>query len=323
MKILTIILAGILLVSAPQDGAKQYWDTVLQKYEALCDACLEHRSTKEINALTKDFNAFLKSPVGKMNDEQKVRFAQIQNRYKGIITVTDLSSEPSEDKGRVIIVDTIRRVEHIQVVDTAFVKEVLGEVEILQKSSSKDTVVHIIQISYPDTPVAEEPHSLPVQEVREETPKGGLFILANVGIVPDLSYGAMVGTVNKWGGYVKFRSNYSFPEKVYECNSKGASADGYVWTNGKSAVSRLTLTAGGAFETSRWLTAYAGAGYGFSDLYWQDCEENWVKVSDEAFRGVALDLGLLAHKGSLAFSAGVNWTGFRYLDFELGIGLFF
>ena len=45
MKILTIILSGILMIAAPQDGAKQYWDTVLQKYEALCNACLNHIST--------------------------------------------------------------------------------------------------------------------------------------------------------------------------------------------------------------------------------------------------------------------------------------
>mgnify|MGYP003292743449 CR=1 FL=1 len=335
MKILTIILSGILMIAAPQDGAKQYWDTVLQKYEALCNACLNHESAREINALTKDFNSFLKSPVGKMNEEQKVRFAQIQNKYKGIITIADTSSEPDTEQGRLIKVDTIRRVEHIQVIDTAFVKEVLGEVEIKQTSTSKDTVIHIIQYRYPEKPVIEESSTPEVKEaapVKVRAPKApktpnektvSYFILANAGIVPDLSYGAMVGAVNKWGGYVKFRSNYKFPKAAYECSSNGGTKDGYIWTNGESAVSRLAVTAGGAFEAAPWLMAYAGAGYGFSDLYWQDCEESWVKVSDEAIKGVSLDLGAIVHFGNFAFSAGVNWTGFRYLDLELGIGVFF
>lgn len=316
MKFLTLILSALLLIEAPQQDARSFWDRVLDKYETLCEACLNHKSTREINSLSKEFNELLKSPVGKMDAEQTKRFVSIQNRYKGIITVTDIPAQP--ERGSLIKVDTIRRVEHIQVVDTAFIKEILGQVEILQTSVSKDTIVHLIQ--YKQSEKAAEPAPEPAQTAL--TPS--YFILASAGIVPDLSYGATLGTLaGRWGGYIKFRSNYNFKTKDYECNSRGETSGGTIWTNGQSSVSRLTATIGAAFAATPWLVPYVGAGYGFSDLFWQDFKDRWARVSDVSCSGVSLDLGVVAHFENLALSAGANCTGFKYFDLELGIGVFF
>ena len=323
MKLLTLILSGILLASAPQQDALTFWDKVLDKYEALCEACLNHRSAREINTMTKDFNELLKSPVGKMNEEQTKRFVSIQNRYKGIISLAKTPVDRAET-GNLIKVDTVRRVEHIQIVDTAFIKEVLGQVEILQTTINKDTIVHLIQYKreMPE-PVATKEEKIPAVPI-PSTDKMSYFILATAGIVPDLSYGAMAGALaGRWGGYVKFRSNYSFKTKDYDCNSKGETSGGIIWTNGKSTFSRLTASVGAAFSATPWLTAYAGAGYGIADLLWQDHSGKWACVTDASYTGVSLDLGAVIHLGNLALNVGVNNTGLRYFDLELGIGVLF
>lgn len=322
MKFLTLILSALLLIEAPQQDARSFWDRVLDKYETLCEACLNHKSTREINSLSKEFNELLKSPVGKMDEEQTRRFVSIQNRYKGIITLTEVPSSQTE-KGNLIKVDTIRRVEHIQVVDTAFIKEILGQVEILQTSVNKDTIVHIIQ--YKGKVAEDAGEESPAKIVPpSQKDKASYFILASAGLAPDLSYGAMIGTVvTRWGGYAKFRSNYIFRNKDYDCNSKGESPEGIIWTNGQSSISRLTATVGAAFCASPYLIAFAGAGYGVSDLLWQDHLGRWARVTDASASGVSLDLGLIAHFGNLAFGAGANCTGFKYFDLELSVGVYF
>lgn len=322
VKLLTLILSTLLVVEAPQQDARSFWDRVLDKYEALCEACLSHRSTREVNSLTREFNELLKSPVGKMDEEQTRRFVSIQNRYKGIISVADIPAQP--EKGNLIKVDTVRRVEHIQVVDTAFIKEILGQVEILQTSINKDTIVHIIQYKEKDMPaveVTEQPVFVTAVQPSDDV---SCFILASVGLAPDFSYGATLGTlVGRWGGYVKFRSNYNFKTKDYDCHSDGKTATGVIWTNGQSSVSRLTATIGATFGATPWLITYAGAGYGISDLFWQDYADKWARVTEASATGISLDLGAAAHFGKLAISAGVNCTGFKYFDFELGVGVFF
>ncbi|MCQ2176317.1 MAG: hypothetical protein MJY41_00065 [Bacteroidales bacterium] len=325
MKLLTLILSGILFAAAPQQDARTFWDRVLDKYEALCEACLNHRSTREINTMTKDFNDLLKSPVGKMDEEQTERFVNIQNRYKGIISLAKAPVDRAET-GNLVKVDTVRRVEHIQVVDTAFIKEVLGQVEILQTSINKDTIIHLIQYKkeMPEPVVAKEEKAPVVPVPVPPADKISYFILASAGITPDISYGAMVGTLSgRWGGYVKFRSNYSFKTKEYGCNSRGETSGGIIWTNGKSSFSRLAASVGASFSATPWLIAYAGAGYGIADMLWQDYSGRWARVTDASYTGVLLDLGAAVHLGSLALSVGVNNTGLRYFDLELGIGVIF
>lgn len=344
--------------ASPQEEVREFWDIVLQKYEQLCEACRTHRSQKEISSLTKDFNELLKHPVGRMDDAQKRRFAAIQNRYRGIITV-DGGERPAAGGGRVVA-DTVRHVEHLQIVDTAFVKEILGHVEILQTSMSKDTVVHIIQYQMqepqkvPETDVAVEepsPVLIPERNIPEtkaperviperKTPERktkrvvsplDYLVLLQAAVTPDISYGMMLGVMDSWGGYVKFRSSFSPVSSSYSCLSDGSTHGGYVWTNGSESFSRMTATIGALVNIIPALSAYAGAGYGKADLYWQDTDSNWVRVSDCSTSGLALDLGLVSHIGHLALSLGANWTlpsgklssKTGYLDLELGLGLYF
>lgn len=160
MKILSFIVAMLIMLPSTPDGGRNYWDTLLDKYEALCNACKEKKSKKEIQQLSESLNEHLKHPEGKMTPVQKERFASIQNRYRGVITISD-RTVPEVDPPRLIKVDTVRRYEHIHVTDTVFVKEIIGSIELNQYVHNKDTVYHIVQYQTP--PAVEKP--------QQETPE--------------------------------------------------------------------------------------------------------------------------------------------------------
>ena len=150
---------------------------------------------------------------------------------------------------------------------------------------------------------------------------------ATVGVWPDVSGGLLAGvTLDRWGIFLKARSNFSFRNTSYECNSDGTTDYGYFWSSGaKAVVSRHQVTLDGSYAFTNPVSLYLGAGYGVRALYWQDSEGAWAKVRDRSFRSVALDAGLLVHpiprgpaKG-LTFLAGISYIPRTYLDVEAGL----
>lgn len=340
MKILSFIVAMLIMLPSPPDGGRNYWDTLLDKYEALCNACKEKKSKKEIQQLSESLNEHLKHPEGKMTPVQKERFASIQNRYRGVITISD-RTVPEVDPPRLIKVDTVRRYEHIHVTDTVFVKEIIGSIELNQYVHNKDTVYHIIQ--YQSPPAVEKPQqetpepvilAIPatkqVTRIRRERPvRDTVFIhptyilMAHTAIGGSLSYGATVGVVDKWGGYASFHSDFHNVAAGYSCTSDGMTGGSRIMTNGNTDHSRLAITAGACYEATKWLIAYAGVGYGRSSLFWQDIGGTWMDVSDISTQGAELEAGGIFHLGILGLSLGVSTTGFKYAEFKAGLGFTF
>lgn len=333
MKLLSFIAAMLMMLPLDTDGAKGYWDTVLDSYEALCNACMEKKSTKEIHRLSESLNELLKHKEGKMDRLQRERFYSIQNRYRGFITIAGASFSETEVP-RIVAVDTVRRYEHIQVTDTVFVKEIIGSIELNQYVSNKDTVYHIIQYQ---GPVAVQPTEVPAPEhkidekpVVKEGPvlkTGGVrpsvFITGNLCISPALSYGATVGVVRKWGGYLGFHSNFSKTIPGYSCTSDGFAGGARIMTNGGKRYDRLAITAGVCYEVSKWLILSAGAGYGSSNCFWQDIDGTWMSVSDISVKGAEFEAGGLLHFGLFGVSLGACTTSFRNIGFKAGLGILF
>lgn len=263
MRTLALLLYIILTIPTTHgDDALEYWNGVIAQYEALCDACISGQPKPEIEKIKTKLTQTLKKPVGTMNAEQKVRFERTKNRYRAL-------SAPSHT----VVNDTIRIVEHRKVVDTVFVKEVLGRIEHI--ITTKDTVVHILKYNTPEFQSISRKDTLVVSHVFNK-PKNKVMIAASIGVVPDRSFGLMVAYGGVFGGYIRFRSNFSFRRADYNCNSDGSCGSGTIWTTGASDVVRLTITAGPTFRVHRLVTLYAGAGYGERRVFWEDSSSQWA-----------------------------------------------
>lgn len=149
------------------------------------------------------------------------------------------------------------------------------------------------------------------------------FVLVSAGFFPQTSFGLMGGYVKKFGFYVKGRSNFSSMAPEYECASDGKTSFGYIWTSGKQAKSRLTVTGGLLMRATNNIFPYIGGGYGNRAVCWEDSQGQWAKVSDYSCSGVAIDAGIIFKIGPVAVSIGVNNTAFRYTDIEAGFGISF
>lgn len=330
---MSFIAALFMLLPDHAMEAKDYWDIVLDNYEALCSACMEKKSAREIRRLSESLNELLMHKEGIMNQTQKDRFYSIQNRYRGFITISDNSIAETEEP-RVVKVDTVRRYEHIQVTDTVFVKEIIGSIELNQYVHNKDTVYHIIQYQ---EPVAVRPTEMSVSEqivaempAKEASPvrktygvRQSVLILGNLYVGPTLSYGATVGVVNKWGGYVGFHSDLKNISSGYSCTSDGFSGGVRIMTNGSRDYSRFAVTAGVCREVNKWLIVAFGAGYGRSSCFWQDIEGTWMSVSDISVKGAEFEAGVLFHPGLFGVSFGVCTTSFNNIGFKIGLGCLF
>ena len=340
MKLLSIIVSLLLLMPSFSDDGRDYWDILLDKYEALCNACKEKKSKKEINLLSKSLDEYLKHPEGRMTTAQKERFASIQNKYRGVITIST-RTVPEVDPPRLIRVDTVRRYESIHVTDTVFVKEIIGSIELNQFVHNKDTVYHIVQYQIPaavESPQqkASEPDIQTMPRVKRTvrihrekpvrdtvTIHPSYIVLAHAAIGGSLSYGATVGVIDKWGGYASFHSNFNNVAAGYSCTSYGRTGDSSIMTNGNTDRSRLAVTAGVCYEATKWLITYAGAGYGRASLFWQDIGGTWMNVSDISTKGVELEAGGIFHLGILGISIGISTTQFKYAEFKAGLGFVF
>lgn len=161
-----------------------------------------------------------------------------------------------------------------------------------------------------------------VPEVTQYSPD--CFAIAEIA-APDLSYGLRLGVMGRrFGGYASFRSNYVFGEASYECTSEGALDNGgRFWPNGKDRVSNMTVTAGASCKAADYMDVYAGAGYGWRKLHWQDIEGGWAEVSDWSLQGPCVEAGLIFSYRKLAFSAGLSSICFKTATFTAGVGIRF
>lgn len=178
-----------------------------------------------------------------------------------------------------------------------------------------NTVIIKDSIVYVPAPVnSEGPH--------ERKRIGASFVA--VGSVPDQSFGFMVvWNPQRFGAYVKAVGNLKTSGYDYICHEDGTADNGFIWTNGKSHVSRMTITTGGIFKYSDWLSVSSGIGYGRRILLWEDSKGNQAKVDEASVQGIAADLGAILHFGRFSAYLGVNSISFNYFYPELGVGFSF
>ncbi len=179
----------------------------------------------------------------------------------------------------------------------------------------KNTVIVKDSIVYVPTPVNVE-----TPRVRKRI---GVGVLA-VGSVPDPSGGFMVfWNPKRFGAYLKATGNLKSSDSSYICHEDGTTDIGYIWTNGESHVSKMTVSGGGLFRCLDWLIVSAGAGYSQRTLLWKDSKGNFAKVSEASAKGIATDLGAVLHFGRFTAYTGVSSIAFKHLYPELGVGFVF
>ena len=209
-------------------------------------------------------------------------------------------------------------VEHITVQDTVVVERDLGRIVVEHTYGRRDTMV-VIPGSRKDG-VA----TVPLKKAAPSLPVSG-FVLAQAGLLPEFSFGTMLGLGGRHlGGYLRFSGNFHPTETfTYDCRSDGSTDFGIFWSSGERAVSRFTLTGGGWIPCTEWLRVYGGGGFGRRTVCWQDSRGGWARVTDYSAAGVALEAGVIINLGHLALSVGGESIAFRQFGLTVGAGISF
>ena len=298
------------------------WEQVLQAYQRFCELTVEARAGDKdaackLRPQADTISALLQQVKGSgMMPSQQQRFLAMKQRYASVVTLPDLPVAPAPAAVQVVPGQTVI------IRDTVFVVREIYQIDTVRIVEQVEKVVEV-----PVERVVEVPIEIPV-EVPVEVPVGlsaprTRYLVLAQAVVPGVSYGAMVGVVRKAGIYVRFDSNFHRRDTDYSCPSDGQASYGQIWTTGRSEVVRFAAAGGALWHPVSWLTLYAGAGYGWRNLCWEDISGNWGRVSDASHHGVAADLGAVFSIDRFALSAGVTTIGFGRFDAMLGLGIFF
>ena len=294
------ILYMILLLLTTMDayGQEKKFDRLLDRYESLCGECMDMKaraasgasvSRDEARSLIDaflDMNRVLKADEKNMTVLERRRFAAIGTWFSG-------GTPPEPEPYWVPSVQSL---------------PVARPVNLVQVADSSSYAPRLV-------PSAFRSEFRPRQFNR-------VYLLASV-TAPDMAYGIMAGfRVHSVGGYVSFRSNYIFESADYSCDSEGnIEGGGRIWRSGQKLTSNLQASAGMVMRTFRHMDIYAGIGYGFRQLAWEDVSGDWALVSDWSHKGFAAECGVLMSWRKLVFSAGVSTVAFRTASFTLGVGV--
>ena len=271
----------------------QSWDTALDQYEQISEECIRLRqkslSGEKVsgNALVPLLNRLatlrksLQTAGGNMSVEQKRRFESIRNRY-----------------------------------DVAF-----GVRKPVEAVSSYEPDPILSLASLPSVPESDRPSPEPVRkafEVPVSPVRVSVILFAGI---PDFNPGLMLSvSKGRWGGFLKGSSTVTAVRPSYFCYADGTTDTGYIWTSGKEAARRFSLTAGGIFSPLSFLSVYMGAGYGTRQLLWEDAAGGWAAVKDRSASGITVDAGVLLSWRHLSVMAGASAVGLKAFSAELGIG---
>lgn len=150
-------------------------------------------------------------------------------------------------------------------------------------------------------------------------------------------FGLMYGIVARWGGYIRGKTDFSFVDAPYTCNTSGVfdyeKAGNYYVVDKESQRSRLGITAGALYRPWPFWYLYAGAGYGFRRLIWhaqtfdyitdKPSGELWAVNTRYSAEGVEMELGLIYRYKRLGLSVGINAVDFSFFEVNGAVGLFF
>lgn len=302
-----ILCTLLMLVAFSAAGQDRRIDEQLHMYEDLCEQCMdikskaksgENVSRTQVESLIATFlalNKTLKSQENEMTAAQRHRFAQIGRWFS-------TGERP----------DTISPLPLVQA-EPPCAPAVMLQSACCGITPVSDTVFCIGRSDLDR-----------VADMLGGKPRGDVFILASVA-APDMAYGLMAGYQHRrWGGYLAFRSSFTSCKTSYSCASDGSMENGSkIWPTGNEKRSNLMVSGGVLAGATKWLTIYAGAGYGARKLAWEDIAGNWALVSDWSHTGMAVELGAVVSVHKLAFSAGISTISFRTAAFTCGVGVRF
>lgn len=172
------------------------------------------------------------------------------------------------------------------------------------------------------------------------------FVMAEAGLSPapfQYSAGIMTGMVSRVGWYFKARTSFQY-----------APTDGYIdiWSNSCDIFDKtdnlintipsvaMPYVLSGERRCSQWVVdggliarvhysndwmwyVYAGGGYGARQLFLQTNDKQWLMYKPTSFKNFSIDVGAIMTYKQLALTAGVNTIGFKYMEFQVGIGYIF
>ena len=146
-------------------------------------------------------------------------------------------------------------------------------------------------------------------------------IYAVAAVFPEFSGGLRAEYLgSRWGGYVSALSNFNFHKIAYQAGSDGRTADGFIWTSGRSAVDRFFVTAGPVLRVADRFSVCGGLGYGMRRLCWEDGQGEWMEVADVSRKGLCAELGAGVRLGKLLVSVGCITLPFTYNAVTLSLG---
>lgn len=333
MRICKIILAALLLLSSCLTFAQQKnWDEVLDRYELLCERCLELQKQQQagvdvpresLASLTTQLASLrrtLKEAKGKMSAAQQARFDMIRRQLGSAGTAQSKPkagktsspsakpvAKPSEPEPPVLVQSTPE----------------LPEIPVLADTSG---VFATSATEFPSPGIITMRAISDLPDAGQSRPQ--FFVAAQTGVFPALSYGLAAGSVwKRWGVYAKGRHDMRFgiPAPSYSCDSQGAiDGGGQFVQSGKEARRRSIGTAGAVCRFGKMPGIYCGIGYGQYSYMARDAEGRWARVSDLSTEGPAFDLGFCLFLGKhFTAAAGISTTGMRYSELELSAGIVF
>lgn len=350
MRTLIALMAAIMLCLSPVCLAQQNnWDEALDRYELICERCLELMDSQKAGAdvpreslsslmvqLSMLKNS-LSAAEGSMSASQKARFELIRRRFAGHSAKSAIVAEdvpvpvvvrepkPVVPKRKVVV----EKPETNQAVAVTsddvpapapFVREWAGIAEIREFVSP--ALAHECPAELSGSrPVAATPDFVESQKVE-------IFAAACCSVSPAMAYGAALGFMkDNWGAYVSGRTGIASLgiDPSYECSSSGRLVGGgMVWSSGERVDDRTCLTAGGIVRLSGHSAVYADAGWGSYDCFVEDVDGGWARVTDLCGRNVAAEAGVLFFLSDrILIGAGMGCIGMGRCSAELCLGLRF
>lgn len=157
--------------------------------------------------------------------------------------------------------------------------------------------------------------------------RGVNFILLNGAYTPapQTSFGLTLGQVKQLGWYVSAMTNFNFTKSDLTCDANGViNGNEYLsYSFTEKSSSRWSFTAGGLCKLGSPVYLYAGLGYGQRTSLWKTDGGQWVAPTDDTYKGITLEAGLMAHIKGFSISAGATVMGAKYMECKIGVGYCF
>ncbi len=311
----------LLLFASFRLAAQDDCDSVLDRYEQICDKCLELRTrmaageSVDYSAVTGlleelgKLRAQLRSASGSMTKEQKERFASIRSRYDGHASppgqTAKAGRKPVKAKKRIQPPPLEPKFPRHPPIEAVMPPPGVPPLPI----GTSIAGALAPRPPAPARPQAKSPcpwrfdAALTVQF--NATPAAGLFA--------STSYKA-------FGAFLSARTNFvPAIKESYAITADGRiEGGGLFWGQGASSYSLGSICAGPIWHLLPSLALYVGAGYADSSLMLLDAGGKWARVTDYGARGLAGEAGAVVTLGSFNILAGLWWQ--REVAFTAGLG---